>query len=84
MRTFYNSCTETRIWSDITTADDRTLELEPGAEADLSLPKWFEDPWLKPTSERDTKTPPKILTPDIPADTPADPPASDSVADPKE
>jgi hypothetical protein len=39
---------ETRVWPGILRPDGSTLELEPGATADLTLPDDFEDTYLKP------------------------------------
>jgi hypothetical protein len=48
MQTFVNIDTHTRIWASISVPETgATLELAPGEQVDLDLPKSFDDPYLK-------------------------------------
>jgi hypothetical protein len=47
----------TRTWTDLVeAASGRTLELAPGARADVAVPDEFADPFLKPAKTKNPKT----------------------------
>jgi len=47
MRTYRNTDAHRRVWLSLTDPQTgRTLELAPGEERDLDLPRGFSDPWL--------------------------------------
>lgn len=49
MALFRNTDNVRRTWASLTnTETGRTLELDPGQEADVEVPAGFTDPWLRP------------------------------------
>ena len=66
MTTCTNTDVHTRVWTDLVNKETgTTLELEPGASADVDLPEGFEDTYLVPQTPLVPPVAPKgTVTPD--------------------
>ena len=62
---FRNTDSSRRTWPTIQRPDSVTLALDAGEEAELDLPKDFNDPYLKLARVKFTKKPPQSDPPNL-------------------